>query len=67
MLSGNNRSRLALKELLSMQEEEGLVTLDTSITTTLSEVGTGSKMAALKPLKPTLDSLTQTETNKWLA
>ena len=42
-----------------MQEEEGLVTAEKSFTTTPSVAGTGSKMAALKPLEPaTMGGLT---------
>ena len=50
-----------------MSEEEGLVTLDMTISTTPSVAGPGSRMAALKPLEPTMGGLTQTEIDKWLA
>ena len=50
-----------------MSEEEGLVTSDTIVSTTPSVAGTGSRMAALKPLEPAMGGLTQTKTNKLLA
>ena len=50
-----------------MSEEEGLITSDTTISTTSSVAVTGSRMAALKPLEPAMGGLTQTKTNKYLA
>ena len=51
-----------------MSEEEGLVISDTTISTTPSVAGTGSRMAAPKPLERTMGGLlTQAKTDKWLA
>ena len=50
-----------------MREEEGFVTSDTTVSTTPSVAGTGSRMAAFKPPEPTMGGLTQIETDKWLA